>query len=456
MASDGAEVPMNDWFEAEQRIERAQQLTESQRWEEALAEIEAALAINPHNASWHAQRGFLLEELDRPEDAVDAFERSLELESEDRDVSIALGIALTRLGRLPRALRIFETLAKLYPDLEAAYCHRIHIYTELGRHDQAEEMFYLAQELREDCPHCFFSIGVSLAARGETERAVYCWQRVLELEPDYIGVHRRIAEAYSATGRTEEARERYLRELRNDPGNTDLLFDLAELMLDANQLASAAAKFTQILELEPDHIEARFALGKIWLLRKQPDKALHCFESLKDVEGMGDLYDFEWRIGEALVRLSRYREAVIHLKRAAIADDANLEILMLTGQALLAAKKVAEAANWFRRALSLDTRDATAHHHLGVCLLQLGRDESALSHCEEAIRHKAEYTAAMYSASVANIHLRRWRAARRMINRALRLEPNNEAVTNLSKRLWKYRLRATIHYVARFVGLRSR
>ena len=38
---------MNEWFEAEQRIERAQELTESQRWAEALAELEAALAINP-------------------------------------------------------------------------------------------------------------------------------------------------------------------------------------------------------------------------------------------------------------------------------------------------------------------------------------------------------------------------------------------------------------------------
>ena len=61
---------MNDWFEAEQRVERAQQLSESQRWEEALTELDAALAINPNNATWHAHRGYLLEELDRWEEAV--------------------------------------------------------------------------------------------------------------------------------------------------------------------------------------------------------------------------------------------------------------------------------------------------------------------------------------------------------------------------------------------------
>ena len=74
------ELAMGDWFEAEQRLERTQQLFESQRWAEALAELEAALSINPGKASWHAQHGFLLEELDRLEEAVGAYTRSLELE----------------------------------------------------------------------------------------------------------------------------------------------------------------------------------------------------------------------------------------------------------------------------------------------------------------------------------------------------------------------------------------
>ena len=86
--------PMNDWFEAEQRVERAQQLSESHCFAEALAELDVALSINPNNALWHAQRGYLLEELDRTADAVEAYRRSLQLESGDQDVSLALGTAL--------------------------------------------------------------------------------------------------------------------------------------------------------------------------------------------------------------------------------------------------------------------------------------------------------------------------------------------------------------------------
>src|SRR3989304_463065 len=99
--------PMNDWLEAEQSVERAQQLSESHRWAEALTELEAALAIQPTNALWHAQRGYLLEELDRTEDAAEAYHRSFELDGDDREVALALGATLARLRRLGAAREIF-------------------------------------------------------------------------------------------------------------------------------------------------------------------------------------------------------------------------------------------------------------------------------------------------------------------------------------------------------------
>ena len=172
---------MNDWLDAEQRVERAQQLFECHRWDEALAELDAALAINSNNALWHAQRGYALEELQRDADAAEAYQRSLSLDPDDNEVTYALGATLARLGRLARALEIFEELARRDPQLEAVYCHRIELYAELGRHEQAEEVFYLAQQINDECPDCFFNMGGSLASRGEHERAIFCRRKTLAL-----------------------------------------------------------------------------------------------------------------------------------------------------------------------------------------------------------------------------------------------------------------------------------
>ncbi len=433
---------MNDWFEAEQRIERAQQLSESQRWAEALAELDAALAINPNNPAWNAQRGYLLEELDRPSDAVAAYERALDLEPGDRDVTLALGAALTRLGRLTRSLEIFDELARTYPDFEPAYCHRIAVYGELGQHDQAEQMFYLAQELDDACPHCFFHMAESLAIRGQAERAIYCWQRVLEIEPAYGGVNRRIAQAYRAAGERDLAREYFLRELREDPGNTDLLFDLGELAMESGDVDIAAAKFAQINELEPEHTEARFALGRIWLGLGKAADALTCFEDIRDLtDGDPGLPEFDRRVGEALFQVGRYEEAAERFEAAARFEPENVELFMLQGTCLLAGGKAGPAGDCFRRVLARDANNPFAHHNLGVCHFQEGRHEAGLQRCRDAIRLKPDFAAAMANAAVALLRLARWSEASAMLRQARRHDPDNELLTRLRKRLWRYRLR---------------
>lgn len=433
---------MNDWLEAEQRVERAQQLSESERWEEALREIDVALSINPNNAAWHAQRGCILEELERTEDAAQAYESALELEPGDRDVAVALGGVLASLDRFGQALNVFEQLAGLYPDFEPAYCHRIGIYADLGRHDQAEEMFYLAQELDDSCPQCFFYMGISLAARGQFDRAVYCWKRVLALATDYFGVNRKIAQAYRAQGRLDLARKYYLQEVRDDPGNTDLLFELAEMTLESGDVATAAAKFAQIVELEPEHVESHFALGRIQLLQGQPKEALACFDVVRelmiDEPGFPEL---DARIGEALLKLGRTVEAGKRLKIAVENDPENSDVLMLLGNSLQAAGKSQAAADAFRRVLALDADNPYAHHRLGACLLRQGRYAAGLEHCLHAVQARPDFVAAMYTAVLAHLHLAQWREARSLLHRALRREPRNPTLQQLRKRLWSYRLR---------------
>jgi len=434
---------MNDWLEAEQRVERAQQLSESHRWAEALTELEVALAIQPTNALWHAQRGYLLEELDRTEDAAEAYQQSFDLDGDDREVALALGSTLARLGRMGAALETFEALARQHPDFEPAYCHRVYIYAELGRHDQAEEMFYLAQQLDDECPDCFFYLGESLAARGQHDRAIYCWERVLDLEPAYIGVNQRIAQAYRAKGDCKQAREYLLRELRDDAGNVRLLFELADLALEAGQVAAASAKLEHILELDPRHAGARLALCRIWLRCGHPEKAWNCIQELEAAnDGVREYNrgEADALAGEVLCQLGRFAEARVRLEAAIERGADSAPVLMLLGDTFLAIDKASEAADRYRRVLAADAHNPFAHHKLGVCLLKTGRADAALEHCLCAVRGKPGFGGAMFSAAIAHLRLGQWRAARCMLGRAAGALDDNGPVRQIRKRLWRYQI----------------
>ena len=174
---------MNEWIDAEIRAERALELSESQRWDEALTELDAALAINPEESDWLVQRARILDELERYEEAVEAYAEARRREIDSPELSTRLGVDLIRVGRYAEAVCLFEELAHERPEHEPAYCHRIAAYTRMGEHDLAEQMFYLAQQLNEGCPNCFHHLAESLACRGRFAHALYCWQRTLEIAP---------------------------------------------------------------------------------------------------------------------------------------------------------------------------------------------------------------------------------------------------------------------------------
>src|SRR5690242_3110245 len=120
---------MNDWNDAEERVEKAHELFEQRRWQEALDELRAAIAINPYNSSWFFNIGLTLDELQRYDEALKAYEEAVEIDPDDVQAMNHLGVDLCRVGRYERALGTFERIEQIEPDFEPAYCNRIIAYS---------------------------------------------------------------------------------------------------------------------------------------------------------------------------------------------------------------------------------------------------------------------------------------------------------------------------------------
>src|SRR4051812_21975604 len=149
---------MNDWYDAEQRVERAQELFEQQKWEEALELLRAAVAINPYNSAWQFNIGLTLDEMERYGEAIEAYEQALVLQPDDLEALNHLGIDLSRVGRFKDAIKMFERIEPLDATYEAAYCNRIGAYSERGDNKKGEEIFYVARLYKEQCPDCFYAM----------------------------------------------------------------------------------------------------------------------------------------------------------------------------------------------------------------------------------------------------------------------------------------------------------
>src|SRR3954470_16624208 len=98
---------MNDWNDAERRLEPAAELSEQRKLAEAVEELRAAIAINPYNSGWFYNLGVTLDELDRSEEAIDAYKHALSIDPNDLQTMNRLGMDQHRIGRLKQAIQTF-------------------------------------------------------------------------------------------------------------------------------------------------------------------------------------------------------------------------------------------------------------------------------------------------------------------------------------------------------------
>jgi tetratricopeptide (TPR) repeat protein len=471
---------VNDWFDAEQHVERAHELYEAGRWEEAESALRSALRLNPFHAEWHFNLGLTLDAAGRHAEALATFGEAFALKRDtpelDAQTALLAGTCALRLPDPARALDWFDKAAALHPRSAEIAAARIDALAQLGQHEPAEEAFYLAIE--HDAAHAelYAAMAESLLARGQTDRAVWCLREAARLDPGLPRVQARLAAAYAAAGRLERARQLYLRELRNDPGDLDSLLDLGDLLTDMHRPAEAAEKYRRVLELEPDNTDAHFALGRLaadGLATPPPppapsarDEAIRQFDIVvrldPDYPGArralaAALLAHAPRDEHARADRDRARDLLVRdLAWLRKRDDAATRDAATTGVSdhpapnptsdlaqdlaevgpLLLDAALADRAVWvFRRLVELRPGDHAAWHHLGVACFECGRHAEGMEHTHQALIFEPRYVPAMHNLAVAHLRRREWLRARYWVQRAWRTDPDDPAVRRLRVRL---------------------
>ncbi|MBI5725060.1 MAG: tetratricopeptide repeat protein [Planctomycetes bacterium] len=424
---------MNEWSDAESRVERAHELYDQGRWVEAAAELRAAIEVNPDNASWYFNLGMTLEAMEEYAPAVRAFKASLRLEPDDLETLNCLAVNLTRLGRFAESLKCYARIDRLDPSFEPSYCSRIITFTEMGRHEDAELMFYLARQITAECPACNFNIGDSFYLRGQYDRAIGCWKETLRLEPGRLQVNARIADAYWAKGMLDEALERYRAEMEFDGGDIETVLDAVELLMEMGRMEQAQGMLQKALAGHPDHAPANFYLGQIALMRNDLDLAEAQFAAVARLEPA--FPGVRMNMARVMIGRSNMRQAV-RLLRAEIrrhCDDPH--ILHQAGQLLLQAGRLKLANEALSRLVTLMPQDPQAQHDLAVSYFRLRKVDHGIRHCRKAIKLKPDYALALYNLAVAHRRLGQIRRARRYASRALLLAPRDKDICKLARNL---------------------
>ncbi len=374
----------NSWDTAEVSALRASRLYEDGQIQAALAAIDQALEVNPSNPAWHFNKALTLDALERFSEALQEYSQAAELCPDDIEILNCLAMDYTRVGQFDKAIETFEYIEKLAPDFEPSYCNRIITYTEMELHEKAEQMFYMAQQINENCPLCFYNIGNSCFIRGQYARAVWCWEKTAELEPTHPQINFRIAQGCWAAGELDKAHHYFLKELRTNPGDIETLFNFGIFLLQQGQTDSAKEKFNRILELEPNHPSATYYLGEIALSLGQRQNAVEFFNHA--MKSSYSLPGPRYRLAQIALKEGNYDKTLelLHGELQFAPPDGRL--LLSIGIMMMMINRLEYATHCLLRVTEIDPSNASAYANLAKIMAMKGEFQDACQFAEQAVK----------------------------------------------------------------------
>lgn len=436
------------WTDAEDRVRMARRLIADRRWREALEQLRAAVAINPYNADWHVHIGRALDELGRHDEAIDAYSDAIELSPEHLHAHNHLGIALHHLGRNQDAITVFKKLEELDPEFEPSYCNRIRCYAEMGEHQLAEEMFYTARLYRDHCPTCYFNIGVSLAGRGQLEKAIFCWQRTIDLAGDDVHVRAKIAQACRDRGLDEQARKHYLEALKIEPSHVPTLVELATLLVQADRLDEAERRIDLAEALAPMSASVHFVRAKALVARSRHEAAevsLRRTLQLDPTFAGANLLLAQIAIaGDDVIRAKAFLRAELVLR------PESAKVLLDLSNLLIDVDELRLAIACLKRLTYAEPTNVKAWQNLGVAECLRGKHERGIDAFLRAMEVDALNVSVRHNLALAYLECRELVFAREEIEQALRIAPRDRALKRLMLRL---RIASMRHRVGRVLGM---
>jgi len=384
--------------------------------------------------------GLTLDALNRFAEAIVAFENVVRLRGEDPDLLLHISVDLIRTEQHGRAVNTLQRALKLSPEFEPAYCQLILAHSALGDHDQAEQAFYLARQIVDECPHCYNHMAESLATRGELDRAVWCWHQCLRLEPRHPDANANLAITHWQRGQHERALQYFLQQLRLEPGDTDSLLHMGNLLVEMGRPAEAGEKFRRVLELQPTHATAHLHLGELALDIGHLDAAQAKLELAGSLSP--SLLGVHFNLARVAMARDDKEQARSHLRAELDQQGHTPEQLLELGRTLIDLAQPDIALPLLTKlieALSPNPQHeslmATALMYRGAALLLLSRCDEGIRDCRRALRLSPRLVPAMQNLALAYTDKRRFDRARYWLRRAAQLGPGDPFLNQMAARL---------------------
>jgi tetratricopeptide (TPR) repeat protein len=166
---------------------------------------------------------------------------------------------------------------------------------------------------QEDAENLFY-LGNAFYYMKNKSEALGCYQKSIQINPDYAETHYNLGILLSDLKRPQEAEEEYRSALRINPDYAEVHNNLGILLSDLKRPQEAEEEYRSALRINPDYAEAHYNLGNLLSDLKRPQEAEEEYRSALRINP--DYAEAHGNLGILLVDLNRKKEARRELETA--------------------------------------------------------------------------------------------------------------------------------------------
>ncbi|MCP4353282.1 MAG: tetratricopeptide repeat protein [Desulfobacterales bacterium] len=233
-----------------------------------------------------------------------AFDKAIQLENdilkkdpENLKAYLLLTLAYLGKGDEAKALDQVNRVKKINLEFSAEIYNNIgRFYTGKKRYYKALINFHNALKIKENA-NILHQVALIYQAQGRMKKAKACYEKLLDLKPDYIN----LARIYLAEGDYKKAIFYANNSVKKNDKDVNAYIVLGSSYLMSNDLELSKINFSKLKKLSPKFFLADYYLGLICLIQKDYDGAIQEFENALKISP---------KIKEARLNLS----VVLHIK----------------------------------------------------------------------------------------------------------------------------------------------
>ena len=251
-------------FACEARVALSKQKLNNGKLDEAIEEMETAVALKPEFADLRFGLGSLLMDAGRYDKAKAHFTYALKINPKFFKAKMVFARALYVSGERDRAA---ETLGGAQADCPTFYREHLENLLQMVRvGDDAAAVDQAFHEILEDRPtsaQVRREVAVQAIQNGEYAEAIRELKKSIAVNPDYPDLHNYLGIAYGNSGLADDAIEEFETALKINPFYLKARLNLALALYDQGRFQDAHDHIERVLSVQPENQLAKNLLAEV-------------------------------------------------------------------------------------------------------------------------------------------------------------------------------------------------